>query len=310
MGRRARPVRRSSGSIEETEAIGPDQLSRRIAVVRSDDELGRLASTLNRLFDRIEDAVEHERSFIAGAAHDLRTPIAAVRMRLDLLLRDDSMAGPVHVSLEEAAQSATDLGDLADGLLGLAEAQARGPGDAVAEHVLPMLVARAEQEVEWVARERDVRIQTDVQEVSVRVSAVRFHQALTNILSNAVRHGPAGETIELSVRATSVADHEGAVVLAEVADRGPGIDPSMMDDLFMPFGVRRIDASSHGLGLATAAASVASQDGRIGFRRRSGGGSVFWFWLPDELPVATTPTKGGRSLMRAAPRGRARQGAR
>ena len=278
-GRAMAPIDRLT---REAAAIGPDELSRRLAVGRSDDEIGRLATTLNGLFDRIEASVEHERSFVSGAAHDLRTPIAAVRMLLDLSLRDGSLAGKARASVEDASQAATDLGELADGLLGLAEAQTRGPGDSVATHVLPELVSRAEQEVEWLARGRGVRITTDVQEAAVRTSAVRFHQALVNILSNAVRHGPAGETVELSVRVTATPTHPGDVVLAEVADRGPGVDASVVDSLFTPFAVRRSGMTTHGLGLATAAAAVASQGGRLGFRERPGGGSVFWFWLPNE----------------------------
>ncbi len=72
-----------------------------------------------------------ERAFINGAAHDLRTPIAALRMRLDLLLRGGSIPEPARSSLDDARSDTVALGELADALLGLAEAQAAGPQDAV-----------------------------------------------------------------------------------------------------------------------------------------------------------------------------------
>jgi signal transduction histidine kinase len=278
-GRALAPI---SHLTREADAIGLHDLGRRLPDVPQDDEVGRLAATLNRLLARIEDGVKHERAFIAGAAHDLRTPIAALRMQLDMLLRGLLVGEPTRGPLEDARQDAIDLGELADALLGLAEAQAEGLDDAASPHVLPLLVTRAEQEVEWVARERDVRIVQTVDEASVRISAVRFHQALTNLLSNAVRHGPMGGKVELSVHVQHDLPDIPAAVMVEVSDRGPGIDEGTRASLFVPFTRRRSGSTTHGLGLATAAAAVESQRGQIGYRVRAGGGSVFWFWLPIE----------------------------
>jgi len=268
----------------EADSIEAGELDRRLPVAHPHDEVGNLARTLNRLLTRIEDAVTRERAFINGAAHDLRTPIAALRMQLDLLLRGGSVAssveGEVRSSLEDARNDTVALGELADALLGLAEAQAAGPNDAVDVNVLPMLVSRAEQEVERLAAGRTVRIEQHVDEATVRVSAVRFHQALTNLLTNAVRHGPAGGTVDLEARIDSSVSGRGPVVLVEVGDRGPGIDAQLQEELFVPFAMPRKASTAHGLGLATAAVAVRSQGGEIGYRDRPGGGSVFWFWLP------------------------------
>ena len=79
-GRALAPMRRLT---READAIGAHELGRRLPDIGRQDEVGRLAATLNRLLARIEESVNHERAFIAGAAHDLRTPIAALRMQLD-----------------------------------------------------------------------------------------------------------------------------------------------------------------------------------------------------------------------------------
>jgi two-component system, OmpR family, sensor kinase len=282
-GRALRPIRVLN---QGAESIGPADLARRLPISDPDDEIGRLTATLNHLLARIEEGVARERSFLNGAAHDLRTPIAALRMQLDLLLRGDPGPGSSRDALEDARRDAIALGELADGLLGLADAQSAGPHDGEAETVLPMLVARSEQEVERLASQRRVRIETRVDESSVRLSPVRFHQALTNLLSNAIRHGPEGQTVTVVARVErpSPGQHPSAgharVVLVEVADAGPGIDPHLRDDLFVPFAMSRRATTAHGLGLATAAAAVHSQGGEIGYRDRVGGGSVFWFRLP------------------------------
>jgi len=285
-GRALSPIRRMT---READAIGPGELDRRLAVNHPGDEVGRLTATLNGLLARIEDGVRRERSFVSGAAHDLRTPIAALRMQLDVLLRGDLIPEPARAPLEDASRDAIDLGELADALLGLADAQSIGPHEAVEDVVLPLLVLRAEGDVERLARDRTVRIEQRVDEASVRVSAVRFHQALSNLLANAVRHGPEGGTVELEARIEPGAPGLGPTVLVEVADRGPGIDPRARADLFVPFAMPRRDASTaHGLGLATAAAAVRSQGGEIGYRDRDGGGAVFWFRLPIQSPLTGT----------------------
>jgi signal transduction histidine kinase len=264
----------------EVDSIDAADLGRRLPEATSGDEIGHLARTLNRLLARVEDGVRRERAFINGAAHDLRTPLAALRMRLDLVLRGGPMDESARSAVEEARSDAIALGELADALLGLADAQAAGPHDAVADRVLPTLVARAEQEIESIARARSVHIEEHVAETSVRVSEVRFHQALTNLLANAVRHGPIGGTVELDAHVDASEPGRGPVVLVEVADHGPGIEARHRDQLFQPFAMSRPDSTAHGLGLATAAVAVRSQGGDIGYRDRTGGGSVFWFWLP------------------------------
>ena len=129
-GRALGPIRRLTA---EADAIGPHDLTRRLPTFRQQDEVGHLAATLNRLLARVEAAFVRERAFIAGAAHDLRTPIASLRVRLDALTQGRS-AGPVdRASLEDARQDVVNLGELADELLGLAEAQAPGLADALGE---------------------------------------------------------------------------------------------------------------------------------------------------------------------------------
>ena len=81
--------------------------------------------------------------------------------------------------------------------------------------------------------------------------------------------------------------------MVEVADRGPGIEVAPRESLFGPFALQRSGSTTHGLGLATVAAAVASQAGQVGYREREGGGSVFWFWLP--IAPRTAAARGRRA---------------
>ena len=164
-GRALAPIRHLTS---EADAIGPHELSRATSRPPQQDEVGRLAATLNRLLARIEESVGHERAFITGAAHDLRTPITALRMRSTACCEAASATRRRGPGWKAPGQMVIDLGELAEALLGLAEAQAKGQDDAMEDHVLPMLVSRAAQEVEWVARERAVRIEQAVDETTVR----------------------------------------------------------------------------------------------------------------------------------------------
>jgi two-component system OmpR family sensor kinase len=280
-GRALAPVDRLR---REAQAIGSHELDRRLAVEHAHDEIGQLALTLNALLARVEGSVERERAFIAGIAHDLRTPVAALRMRLELAARsasDDDALTPV---IRSAHQDSVRLSDLADGLLRLAEAQADSQPETAERVHLAEIVADAERDVAWIADERDVRVTCDAEDAEVLIGRVRVHQALLNLLLNAVRYGPAHAPVDVAIersREEVPGGQEVPAIRVEVSDRGPGVSPASIDQLFEPFAHGDGSASPHGLGLATAAAAVRALGGSIGYRQRQDGGATFWFWVPQ-----------------------------
>ena len=299
-GRALTPVDRLR---READAIAPWRLTERLEVEHPGDEIGRLATTLNALLGRVEASVVRERAFVAGAAHDLRTPVATLRMRLELAAALPPGDPALPASIAAAHDDAVHLSDLADGLLRLAEVESAGQADEGVPVTVADLLMDAEREATWLAQDRGVLITLDAPVDTVVVVPIRVHQAIVNLVINAVRHSPRNDRVEVHARRSREATAGGSEVDAlrvEVHDRGPGIDPATTELLFMPFAASDRSAAPHGLGLVIAAAAVRSQGGDIGYQARAGGGSTFWFWVPDRgvTPAGGAPTSGGRLHLR------------
>lgn len=108
---------RRTGSRQVASAITISQLDRRIEVTNPRDELGHLAETLNRLIERLEDAVSEIRRFTADASHELRTPLAILRSEAESALRKSRTEEEYEATLRVVVDEATRLGKLADQLL-------------------------------------------------------------------------------------------------------------------------------------------------------------------------------------------------
>ncbi len=275
------PIARITAETDRIVAAEP-RVAVRLHASDPKDELGRLADTLNRLLDRADRSVHEQRAFVAAASHDLRTPVAALRVELELALRPGRSPDELRAAVAEALGDVRRLGSLADGLLGLATAEADGRIPDPQPVALRPLVDDAVRLARGAAGQSAADAAQDVDEAVVLVDRMRLSQALVNLLSNAVRHDPTGRGVV--VRARRVRQLGGTVpsesLDIDVLDRGPGVPAAMVDELFTPFAHPRTDGSGAGLGLATAAAAVRSLGGHIGYRDRPGGGAWFWIHVP------------------------------
>lgn len=281
-GRALRPVALITA---EASQIGAADIERRLPVPSQRDELRALAITLNGMLDRVADSLRRQRSFVAAASHDLRTPIASLQAELELAEDARTTNSELRSAVRAAHSDAVRLGDLAAGLLDLAAADADGRAlvrSPVRTDVLLQSVARR---LEPVARQRDVSIRRSAPRRLIRVDRVRLEQALTNLVVNAITYGPAAGEVEVIARFDDVAepapDETRTVLSIRVLDRGPGIPDELADGLFEPFqrGPNATGTGS-GLGLATSAAAIRAHHGTIGFEPRSGGGTCFWIQVP------------------------------
>lgn len=282
-GRSLRPVAMLT---MEAAMIGASDLERRLPVPSQRDELQALATTLNGMLDRVAGTVQRQRAFIASASHDLRTPIAALQAGLDLAADARATDDERRLAVIAAHVDAVRLGELATQLLDLAAAELTGRALVRATVPLEDLIDSVIRRATPMAIQRGVPILHGALAGLVHVDRVRLEQAMTNIVVNAVTHGPPGTPVEITAALAERGERAGdpgAVreLLIQISDRGPGIDPELAASVFEPF-QRGPDPRTPGvgLGLATAEAAVRAHHGTIGFTSRPGGGTTFWIRIP------------------------------
>jgi len=229
------PLRRLTRAAAEIEHTGDARL--RLPQPESDDEVGRLAATLNGMLGALERARDAERRFLADASHELRTPLTALTGNIDYLARHGASAELVA----ELQQDARRLARLAGDLLALSrEEAATTPNEIVRLDEL----ARAAQATD---------IDLDVRPASVRGDRGALERVLTNLLENARRHGRGRITVETRAK-------DGLARLT-VSDEGPGLRPEEAGLAFGRFWRAHSGAGS-GLGLAIVKATAERHGGR------------------------------------------------
>jgi signal transduction histidine kinase len=253
VGRALRPVDAIRAEVAD---ISDRSLDRRVPVPATDDEVSRLAGTMNAMLDRLESAAERQRRFVADASHELQTPLASARTDLEVAL-----AHPDRTSWPETAADLLAanrrMERLVRDLLFLAHSDDGAPHPAPVALDLDVIV------LEEVARHRTGgRVPVDTSRVSaaaVRGRREELARAVRNLLDNADRHARTAVTVELA------GDDDG--VMLAVADDGPGIPPDERERVFERF-TRLDDARARatggtGLGLAIAREIVESHGGRV-----------------------------------------------
>lgn len=260
-------VRRLTRGLEDLErsvaAFGAGDLASR-ANARGRDEVARLAATFNETADRIEALMRANRTLLANASHELRSPLARLRMSVESL----SDSAPIAVR-EELARNIRELDQLVDEIL-IASRIDAGAVEAPLRETVD-IVAMAAEECARVGADLDARAK-----VEARADPKLVRRALRNLLENAARHG-GGEKIEV------VADIDGAMARLDVCDRGPGVPAGEREKIFEPF--YRLPGASEasggvGLGLALARKIARLHGGSLACLPREGGGARFRLTLP------------------------------
>ncbi len=233
------------------------------------DEAGRFVASVNRLLDRIEAMLDESRRFTGNAAHELRTPITAIRGELEVALRRPRSAGELRSTLDEVYRQVLELSGLIDALLLLARLDAGEAGNARRERVSALAV------LQEVAAEHCA----DSVDVDVLVDRQLIHTALRNFARNADLHG--GGMVWAGL------EHAPGIVRFVIEDRGSGpAGPSLdrPEALFERFSRGRASeqVEGTGLGLSIVAEIARHHGGRARLEPRRTGGTRAVL----ELPVA------------------------
>ncbi|PWR18887.1 ATP-binding protein [Zavarzinia compransoris] len=273
--RAMRPVKAATARLG---ALDPTQAGDRLDEDRVPREIAPLVAAVNAAFDRVAASFAKERRFLADAAHELKTPIAVLRARIDSLA-DRATAERLGADIDR-------LGRIVDRLLTSARleqaALRAAPLDlaALARDVVAECAPLA------LAGGREIALEAPPHPVAVEGDAAALAEALRNLINNALRFTPAGSAVEVTV-----AEAAGATVT--VADRGPGLPDGLSDSVFTPFVSSEASGSGHaGLGLAIVAAVARRHQGRIEAANRAGGGAEFRLHLPRRLSAGGAGDRG------------------
>lgn len=238
-------------------AVGDGDLATRAATADGPPEVRSLAAVFNETVARLEQLVRSQNDFVADASHQLRTPLTALRLRLENI--EAGLTEASRRDLEGALEEVERLARLVDGLLVLARV------DVVSDTAVVELGALAAERVAaWDARAGDLGVQLVAeaeQGGAVRASEEGLRQVLDNLIENALEASPAGSAVTVIATGREL----------RVRDEGAGLSPEQRERAFDRFWRARSGAGS-GLGLAIVRRLVEAEGGEVALRPAAGGG--------------------------------------
>jgi signal transduction histidine kinase len=280
-----RPVEAMRARAATISAAEPDE---RLPVPPTHDEVARLGATLNEMLQRLGEALEHERAFVADASHELRTPLAILRTELDLALAEGRSPEELRSALASAAEETDRLTQLAEDLLTTAQTE-RGE--------LPLRLEPIElrEVLEGVGRRFSRRAEEEGRKIAVngppleiRADRLRIDQAVGSVVDNALRYG-AGE---ISISLAAARDDP---VEIRVRDHGPGFPPDFLARAFDRFSRASRSDGGSGLGLAIVRTVARAHGGEASAANAEDGGAEVRLTLPRAGRDAARKGRSGGS---------------
>jgi signal transduction histidine kinase len=281
-GRVLAPLRTITAAADR---ISDANLHERIELSGPQDELRRLADTIDRLLGRLEVAFKAQRRFVANASHELRTPLATMRTTLDVAMAKP--AGVPEQTRELDAELRVDLDQvdrLLESFLSLARAQDGRLAEERSQVALDPLISAALAARADELAGRHLSVGTHLTPIEVSGSETLLERMIENVIENAVRHIEPGGSIEVALE-----PFQGEHGRLTVDSSGPILDQNAVAQLTQPFrrlGHDRIGShSGHGLGLSIVAAVAAAHGGNLRLQARLEGG----LRVQITLPASTIP---------------------
>ena len=270
------PVEKITGAAER---ITQHNLSERLPVSQTGDELEQLSVSLNRMIARLDDAFQNSKRFVADASHELRTPLTVIRGELEDLIEDPRLDAEIRDRAASMFEEAVRLSRIVEQLFMLSRLDA---GEAQADWArfdLAGLAKTTAEQMSLLAEDKNISIACDAnQAVFVEGDSARLKQVVVNLLDNAIKYTPENGAIQLHVRAMN-----GHAVL-EVEDNGVGISPEALPHIFERFyridQIRSGDFEGAGLGLSIVKAICSAHGAEIETTSRLSRGSCFRVKFP------------------------------
>jgi two-component system, OmpR family, sensor histidine kinase MprB len=261
-----------------------EDLSQRIPI-RSDDEVGQLASRFNTMLDRLQSSraalhrsVTDQRQLVADASHELRTPVTSLRTNAEILLENPDLVREERDQLlSDVVEQSEELTTLVASLIELAREtpEEQHFEELRLDELIADAVTRAQRNTSSVA------FDAQLEPLLAYGIPERLLQAINNLLDNAAHHSPTGEVVEISLSPDGL----------RVRDHGPGIDPTDLPHIFDRFyrGTNSRSRPGSGLGLAIVYRVIDQHQGTVTATNAPDGGAIFTVKLPNTHPLEPHP---------------------
>ena len=283
LGRALRPVEEI---VQSAERITLRNLSQRLPVPETGDEVERLSLALNRMIQRLDEAFQVASRFTGDASHELRTPLTIMRGELEALLNEGSLSADQTSQIESVQEEAERLTQIVEGLLVMSRLEA-GESQMSKDPVnFGELVSNITEQMTLLAEDKSVTLVCEAgRDVMVEANEIRLRQVVVNLLDNAIKYTPGGGKITVRVAA------DPSWALLEVSDSGIGITREALPHVFERFyrseQIQARKAGGTGLGLSMVQSIVEAHAGKVEAESREGEGATFRVRLPRlELPAA------------------------
>ncbi|MDD2902536.1 MAG: heavy metal sensor histidine kinase [Syntrophales bacterium] len=268
--------------------ISGEDLTERLQETGTDDELDRLAKTLNEMLGRLDDFLGQIRQFSADAAHELQTPLTILKGEIEVALRSPRTPVEYQQVLNSSLEEIERISSLVAGLLLLARADRGVLRLDLRPLDLPELLQEVGEQLRLVAENREVSLNYGVLEPSViQGDREHFQRLLLNLIDNAIKYTPAGGSVTLSLRCL------GQEAQVAITDTGLGLTEEEQAQIFHRFyraeAARSQSGGGAGLGLSIAQSIAAAHGGKIEVESLPGRGSTFTVSLPGDCQTTPNP---------------------
>mgnify|MGYP002550895318 CR=1 FL=1 len=272
-GRALAPLRAFSSYMEKLQT---ENLSEQLEISKSGDEIARLTCSFNKMLNRLHQAFEVQRQFSANAAHELRTPLAVMQTKLDVLQkRKEPTLEEYKETVAMLSEQTGRLSDLVSILLEMTELQTVQKTDEIA---LPALVEEVLCDLTQIADSKGVKLIQENGEATIVGSDPLIYRAVYNLVENAIKYNRPNGTVTVGIKT----ENDSAVLY--VKDTGTGIQPENWENIFAPF-VREDKSRSRamggaGLGLALVRDIAGQHGGSVRIAQSSETGTEVVLTLP------------------------------
>lgn len=271
LGRALKPLRRLSGEIGQ---ITENELSQHIDGISSQDEIGSLADSFNRMLERLDKSFSEQKRFSSDAAHELKTPLAVIKTNIDVLRLDETPEPEEYEkTLTVIERQLKRMMTLVDNLFAMTAQHSYDFNDTVDfDRMFRDIIAELTPRI----REKNLEINLHHSGFHTIANSVMLTRAFSNLVENAVKYNIEGGRIDIST------ESEDKRYVITIADNGIGIPPEKLENIFKPFyraDESRSGTDGAGLGLAIASEIITTHGGTISARSQDGQ-TVFTVMLP------------------------------